>query len=60
MFPHPSIIGHINGYGLHCIGCHVASWETLEQGMIAHGYKGEDVGKIVLELNEILAVEKLR
>jgi len=38
--------------GLHCVGCHVASWESIEQGAKAHGMKDEDVDKMVEEMNK--------
>jgi len=40
-------------YGLHCIGCHVATWETIEQGAKAHGLEDKDVKKMVDELNKV-------
>ncbi len=36
-------------FGLHCIGCHVAAFETIEQGALSHGI---DVDELVRELNE--------
>lgn len=39
-------------YGLHCIGCHVAAFETVEQGAMAHGI--EDVSKLVDDLNKAI------
>lgn len=41
--------------GLHCVGCQAATWETLEAGMLGHGYSDEEIGKLVQRLNEILA-----
>jgi len=38
-------------YGLHCIGCHVATWETIEQGAVAHGLDSKDVNKMINEIN---------
>lgn len=38
-------------YGLHCIGCHVAVSETLEQGVRAHGHDQAVVSRIVEEIN---------
>ncbi|HOO73437.1 MAG TPA: DUF1858 domain-containing protein [Spirochaetota bacterium] len=38
-------------YGLHCIGCHIAVSETLEQGVMAHGHDQAVVSKIVDEIN---------
>jgi len=38
-------------HGMHCVGCHVATWETLEQGTMSHGI---DVDKLVDDINRIL------
>ena len=40
-------------YGLHCIGCHVAAWETIEQGAMGHGMSQEDLEKMMKDLNEV-------
>lgn len=40
--------------GLHCVGCHIAANETLEQGIISHGGSEEMVGKIVSEINDLI------
>lgn len=39
-------------YGLHCIGCHVAAWETIEQGALGHGMTKKEIDKMVEEINE--------
>jgi iron-sulfur cluster assembly accessory protein len=41
--------------GLHCVGCQAATWETLEAGMLGHGYSEEAIDKLVTSLNAILA-----
>lgn len=46
---YPSSIQVMLEHGLHCVGCHVATWETLEQGASSHGV---DVDKLVKELNK--------
>ena len=38
-------------YGLHCIGCSVAYWETLEQGALAHGMSAGEIDRRLEELN---------
>lgn len=38
--------------GLHCIGCHGAAFETIEQGSLMHGMSEEDVDKMVDEINK--------
>ena len=40
--------------GLHCVGCGAATWETLEAGMLSHGFSPEDVDEMVDRLNGIL------
>ncbi|HNT30200.1 MAG TPA: hypothetical protein PKL83_04590 [bacterium] len=40
-------------HGLHCIGCHVATWESLEQGALAHGLAPEKVEAMVKEINTL-------
>ena len=42
-------------YGLHCIGCHVATWETVEQGAAAHGLTPDKIDQMVEELNKVAA-----
>ena len=37
--------------GMHCIGCGMAAFETLEQGAMAHGL---DADKLVDEINKAL------
>ena len=54
----PEAVPIMLGYGLHCVGCHVAAFETIEQGALAHGMKPEDVEKMVSEMNN--AVGKKR
>jgi len=53
---YPETVDVFLKFGLHCIGCHVAAWETVEQGAMAHGL--QDVDKLVEELNK--AVEEGR
>ena len=50
---HPGTMEVFMKYGMHCIGCMAAQFETLEQGCKAHGI---DADKMVKDLNA--AVEK--
>ncbi len=38
--------------GIHCVGCHLAAQETLEQGLKAHGLDDKKVQEIVEKINE--------
>ncbi len=40
-------------HGLHCIGCHVAAFETIEQGSKAHGMSDKEFKDMLKELNVI-------
>jgi hybrid cluster-associated redox disulfide protein len=55
---HPESARVMLSYGLHCVGCHVAGWETLEQGAKAHGLSDEQIGQMVSEINNLIAKKK--
>ena len=38
--------------GLHCIGCGLSQYETLEEGAMGHGWDEEDLNYLVDELNK--------
>lgn len=56
MFPHKAqrLSQEITGAGLHCVGCHAATWETLEAGMMGHGMDNEAIERLVNRLNALL------
>jgi iron-sulfur cluster assembly protein len=41
--------------GLNCVGCQASTWETLETGMLKHGYAEEEIDELIVRLNQILA-----
>ena len=43
--------------GLHCIGCGAATFETLEQGVLGHGFSEDILNQLVSDLNEVLEEE---
>ena len=55
-FPHKSqkLAQEMTNTGLHCVGCGAATWETLEAGMIGHGFPEEEIDSLISRLNEIL------
>ena len=57
LFPHKrqKLAQEMTNQGLHCVGCGAATWETLEAGMLSHGFASEDIDEMVLKLNNILA-----
>lgn len=44
------------GYGLHCVGCAVNPYETIEQGAMGHGMSRETISAMLDDIN--LAVTK--
>lgn len=48
----PEAADILMSYGLHCVGCHANSFETVEQGVLGHGYTEEEVAELVNDLNE--------
>lgn len=48
---YPESAGILFQEGMHCIGCSMAGFETLEQGALAHGL---DPDKIVEKMNKLL------
>ncbi|KHO55438.1 MAG: iron-sulfur cluster insertion protein erpA [archaeon GW2011_AR19] len=41
-------------FGIHCVGCGASAFETLEQGVLGHGYSEADLNKLVKQINEVL------
>jgi hybrid cluster-associated redox disulfide protein len=50
----PQTIGVFFQYGLGCVGCHAASFESLAEGAMMHGI---DLDAMLKDLNEL--VEKI-
>lgn len=48
---HPEAAQVLMEHGFHCLGCAMASMETLEQGAKAHGMDDRQVRELVKELN---------
>ncbi|AJF62829.1 MAG: Iron-sulfur cluster assembly accessory protein [archaeon GW2011_AR20] len=56
---YPSTIETLLMTGVHCIGCHVSYFETLEQGMKGHGMTDEEIDDVIKEMNNVVKEEKL-
>ena len=48
---YPKTVPVFMAHGLHCIGCHVANFETVEQGAMGHGIT--DVTQLMADLNKV-------
>lgn len=58
-YPHKAqkLAQELTNAGLHCVGCQAATWETLEVGMLGHGFSQSSIEKLVDKLNKILEEE---
>lgn len=58
-FPQKSqrIAQELTNAGLHCVGCQAATYETLEVGMLGHGFHEEDVEALLKKLNAAIQEE---
>ncbi len=50
---HPESVPVLQEAGFHCLGCAMASFESLEQGCTAHGL---DVNEIVNKINKVIKI----
>ena len=41
-------------YGIHCVGCHISDFETIEQGITGHGFSEGELLDIINEINEMI------
>ncbi len=51
---YPQVVETLMGFGLHCVGCHVAGFESLEMGFKAHGMDDKQVEEAVKKLNAVI------
>ena len=49
---HPEAAPIIAARGLHCLGCHGALFESIEQGSEMHGLSDKEIDKMVAEINK--------
>lgn len=41
-------------YGLHCVNCMIADFDTLEEGAVIHGIEGQDFTDMIDDLEEMI------
>jgi len=52
---YPKAVPIMFKHGMHCIGCGMTAYETLEQGCLAHGMSSEEIDKMIEEINKEVA-----
>ena len=46
-------------FGIHCVGCGAAAFETLEQGVLGHGFSEKDLNSLITDLNKAISGEEI-
>lgn len=56
-YPHQAQI-LVQKYGFHCLGCPLASQETIEEGAMGHGMNKKQIKEMLEVLNKSLQSDK--
>ncbi len=51
---YPQVVEALMDFGLHCVGCHGAAFESLEMGFKGHGMDDKQIEEAVKKLNEMI------
>ncbi|MEK6890645.1 MAG: iron-sulfur cluster assembly accessory protein [Nanoarchaeota archaeon] len=46
-------------FGVHCVGCGASGFETLEEGVLSHGFTEQELDQLVIDLNKAVVLETL-
>ena len=41
-------------YGLHCVGCHFNTLDSIEAGSKLHGLSDEEIDEMITRINEVI------
>lgn len=50
----PEVVEPLLEMGVHCVGCHVSEFETLEEGLQGHGFDEQAINDILSKLSKIV------
>ena len=48
---YPQVAPILQGYGLHCVGCGMSGFDTLENGVKIHGMDKETLDMLLKDIN---------
>ena len=51
---YPEAVDTLMSFGVHCVGCSVSEYETLEEGFSGHGMSEEEITEAIQKLNEVV------
>lgn len=45
-------------FGIHCVGCGASGFETLEEGVLGHGFSEEELNNLIVNLNKVVETKE--
>jgi len=51
---YPEVVETLESFGVHCVGCHVSPFESIEMGFKGHGMSDEQIHDAVKKINEVI------
>jgi len=54
LFKWPQVAQVLMDYGLHCVGCGAAGFDTIEVGAKIHNLSEEEIEQMVTDVNQII------
>jgi iron-sulfur cluster assembly protein len=51
---YPFTIEIFMDFGIHCFSCSVSEYETIEQGVLGHGFTEEELQELLQEINSTI------
>ncbi len=57
---HPEVVDTLLGFGVHCVGCGVSVFETLEEGLMGHGMGEKEITEVVMKLNDVASKSSVK
>jgi hybrid cluster-associated redox disulfide protein len=54
VFKYPQIAEILNDYGLHCVGCFAAAYDSIEEGAKVHGMEDGVITEMLERINEVV------
>jgi iron-sulfur cluster insertion protein len=50
----PEVVETLLGMGVHCVGCNVSPYESLQDGFTGHGFSDAEIGTALGKLNQVV------
>ena len=55
---HPEIAEVLFDYNLHCVGCPISGYDTVENGAKAHGLTDKEIEELIQRINEVIVFKE--